>query len=210
MQEFVMRSTLPSRRVGGPAVCSTAHGLPADPTDAFEVLYRRYADPIAGFLIRRLNDRDLALELRDEVFLRVWQALPHWQDRGIDPKTWLYRIAHARLIDTYRRQRRITFSPLEETVADQLPDPSSVTDHEILSHDSARRLRHCVTRLDEDQRTVIELRWFEQLPFREIAKRTGKSEGAVKGLHHRGLVNLRDLVERGVFDAPFEQLSFLP
>jgi RNA polymerase sigma-70 factor (ECF subfamily) len=205
-----MYSILPSRGIGSQAVRSDVHGLPADPTDAFELLYRRYADPIAGFFIRRLTDRDLALDLRDEVFVRVWQALPHWQDRGIDPKAWLYRIAHARLIDTYRRQRHVTFSPLLDEQVEQIPDPSSATDHELLTHDSAHRLRQCVARLDDNQRMVIELRWFQQLSFREIAERIGKSEGAVKGLHHRGLVNLRELVQRGVFDAPFEQLSFLP
>jgi hypothetical protein len=90
---------------------------------------------------------------------------------------------------------------------ERLPDPASATDHEIMQSDVARRVRLCVARLDPDQRAVIELRWFHQLPFQEIAKRIGKSEGAVTGLHHRGLVKLRDLVQRGVFEAPFEQTS---
>jgi RNA polymerase sigma-70 factor (ECF subfamily) len=205
MQEFVMLSILSPRRIGQQAVPSTLSSLPVDPTDAFELLYRRYSEPIASWLLRRLNgNQDLALDLRDEVFLRVWQALPSWHERGIDPKHWLYRIAHARLVDYYRRRKALTLLPEWEA---QLPDPANATDHEIVQSDVARRVRLCVARLAPDQRAVIELRWFRSLSFHEIAKRMGKSEGAVAGLHHRGLVNLRELVQQGWFEAPFEQLT---
>jgi RNA polymerase sigma-70 factor (ECF subfamily) len=204
MQEFVMLPTLHPRRVPQP-ITPEKYRLPTDLNEAFELLYQRYAEPVAGWLVRRLNgNHDLALDLRDEVFLRVWQALPTWQERGIDPKHWLYRIAHARLVDYYRRRKALSLLPEWE---ERLPDPASATDHEIMQSDVARRVRLCVARLDLDQRAVIELRWFHQLPFQEIAKRIGKSEGAVAGLHHRGLVNLRELVQRGVFEEPLEQIS---
>lgn len=200
-----MLPTLHPRRISQTV---TSHRLPPDLNEAFELLYQRYAEPVAGWLVRRLNgDTDLALDLRDEVFLRVWQALPSWQERGIDPKNWLYRIAHARLVDYYRRRKALSLLPEWE---EQLPDPASATDHEIMQSDVARRVRLCVARLDPDQRSVIELRWFHHLPFHAIAARMGKSEGAVKGLHHRGLVSLRELVQRGWFEEPFEQLSLVP
>lgn len=198
-----MLLTLHPRRVS--QATPENHRLPSDPNEAFELVYQRYSEPIASWLLRRLNgDTDLALDLRDEVFLRVWQALPSWHERGIVPKSWLYRIAHARLVDYYRRRKAVSLPAEWE---EQLPDPASATDHEILQADVARRVRHCVARLDEDQREVIELYWFRHLSFREIAQRLGRSEGAVNQLQIRALANLRELVQRGAFEEPLEQIS---
>ena len=84
--------------------------------DALGVLYDAYVDRIYRYLFIRLNDRQLAEDLTADVFLRFVEGIHAYQDRDVPLFAWLYKIAHARLIDFYRRNQRIgTDATLSET-----------------------------------------------------------------------------------------------
>ena len=70
---------------------------------AFTQLYERYAPAIYRYLYARVQDATLAEDLRAEVFARMVEGLPRYQDRGWPISAWLYRIAHDRSVDCYRR-----------------------------------------------------------------------------------------------------------
>lgn len=74
--------------------------------NAFAALYRAYVDKIYRYIFFRVESTQTAEDLTAEVFLRMVEGLPNYEDRNTPLLVWLYRIAHARVIDHYRRYRR--------------------------------------------------------------------------------------------------------
>ncbi len=73
---------------------------------AFGELYNAYVHDIYRYILYRVGHSETAQDLTAEVFLRVVEGLIRYQDRQIPLLAWLYRIAHARVIDYYRHMRR--------------------------------------------------------------------------------------------------------
>lgn len=72
---------------------------------AFGTLYQRHMLSIYRYLLARIGDVQDAEDLTENVFLKVWQALPRYQAGKASFRTWLYRIAHNTLVDHYRTRR---------------------------------------------------------------------------------------------------------
>lgn len=107
---------------------------------------------------------------------------------------WMTEIARNNIRDAVRRKRERVFSEFSESLAGSAtpdqgrPSPASVAEQ----RDDQHRLAEAIERLPDDLRTAIELRHFEQLSFREIGARLGRSENAAQLLHSRALVRLGD------------------
>lgn len=152
---------------------------------AFAQIYDRYAQPLYRYIYFRVGDHDLAEDLRAEVFLRAFESLDRYEDRGWPLSAWLYRIARDRTVDVIRRQRLRQTVPLESwSGACEGPD------REIDVRLDCEELRRLLDDLTDDQRQVIYLRFMANLSIQEVALRLGRSEGAVKALQHRGLQSL--------------------
>ena len=94
----------------------------------------------------------------------------------------------------------------EEIVEEKLPLPED-TEHPIEQDDGLRvKVRTALSGLPKDQREVIELHWFEQIPFNEIATIVGASSGAVRVRAHRGYVALRKTLDPGKTGMPSDVL----
>jgi RNA polymerase sigma-70 factor (ECF subfamily) len=151
---------------------------------AFEFLFDKYRDKVFGVAFRFVNDREDALEVTQEVFLRVHQALRRFRT---DSKffTWLYRITVNRSID-YLRSRRshpvVEFPRGEEgeDLGDAVPDPRGVDPHRALEdRELGEQLLAAIGELSSKHRAVFLLHAVEQLPYREIAEVLGCSIGTV-------------------------------
>ncbi len=152
---------------------------------AFAQIYDRYAKPLYRYIYFRVGDADLAEDLQSEVFLRAFESLDRYEDRGWPFSAWLYRIARDRTIDMLRRRRFRQTVPLESwSGACEGPD------HEVTARLDYEELRRHLCSLTDDQRQVIYLRFMANLSVQEVALRLGRSEGAVKALQHRGLQSL--------------------
>jgi RNA polymerase sigma-70 factor (ECF subfamily) len=118
--------------------------------------------------------------------------LPAYRDTGRPFEAWLYRIAHARVVDHYRRQNVRLVAPLDEQlVAGDTTDPAQTAAHQ----DDVRRAWEALSSLTEDQQQVISLRFLAGYSIAEAASVLEKTEGAVKALQHRALASLRRLLE---------------
>lgn len=160
--------------------------------EAISELYHLYADTIFRYVYYRINERNVAEDLVSDVFVRMLQGLPSYQDTGAPFEAWLYRIAHARVVDYYRRQKVRQTVPLSEGVyAGELADP----DYLAGNRDEAHRVFQTLTQLTEEQQQVISLRFIAGYSGEQIARALGKTEGAVKALQHRALAALRRLLE---------------
>lgn len=161
--------------------------------EALSELYHLYANTIFRYIYYRVGERNVAEDLVSDVFVRVLQDLPSYRDTGAPFEAWLYRIAHARVIDYYRRQKVRQTAPLSEGVyAGELADP----DYLAGRRDDARRLWQKLTQLTDEQQQVLSLRFIAGYSGEQVAKALGKTEGAVKALQHRALASLRRLLER--------------
>lgn len=160
--------------------------------EALDELYSRYADVVFRYIYYRVGDRQVAEDLVGDVFVRAMEALPAYQDVGSPFEAWLYRIAHARVVDYYRRQKvRQTAVLDEQVIADGRSDP----DRLLAQSDDVGRVWAALSQLTDEQQQVVSLRFIAGYSTAEVAKVVGKTEGAVRALQHRALASLRRLLE---------------
>ena len=160
--------------------------------EAFGKLYEDYAPQVFRYLYANLDERMEAEDLTGEVFLRVWQALPGYREKGFPFRAFLFRVARNALIDRSRRLRqRRSHQPLdEERMAEHVSNPGGQQE-QALEHEELYRL---LGRLREDYHTVLALRFLAGLSPEEIAQAMGKSNSAVRVLQHRALAALRKIL----------------
>jgi RNA polymerase sigma-70 factor (ECF subfamily) len=160
---------------------------------AFGELYSAYMHNIYRYILLRVEQVVVAQDLTSEVFLRAIEGLARYQTREVPFLAWLYRIAHARVIDYYRRARRhgSTVS-LEDVEIATAPDLDSDLTHD----DQQRMLRAAISTLPPEPQLVIILRFIEGYSLEQTARVLGKSLGAVKMIQRRALQVLRVMLQR--------------
>lgn len=170
-----------------PDVSTIVADIAAGDPRALQLLYERYAPQLFRSCLFRLGDVDAAQDILQDVFVQVWHALPSFDYRGEAALTaWLHRIASNLVINDVRKRTRRPSVSLESTA--DWP--------QLRSNDMARtvcdrlELRQAITRLSPDQQQVIALRYGAGLTNGEAARVLGRTEGAVKALHHRAVVRL--------------------
>lgn len=169
--------------------------------DGFEELVRRYQRPITGYVFRMLGDYESALDVTQEVFIKVYNSLERYSSE-YKFSTWLYRIAHNAAIDNMRRNSLITQS-IETENADgtyqlqiESPRPSPEQDRE--RSEWRTEIDAVVKRLPAPYRELILLRHAQDLSYDEIAAITNLPLGTVKNRLFRAREMMREIfVERG-------------
>ncbi|HLT70489.1 MAG TPA: RNA polymerase sigma factor [Acidimicrobiales bacterium] len=163
---------------------------------AFEHLYRRFAGQVASYLRwHRASDPD---GLTNDVFAQVHRKLGGFEGDDRSFRSWLFTIAHHRMVDDRRRSSRQPMVQGEVGVDDTTAADWGDVEEDafaLLSHDSVRELLGV---LSPDQRDVVLLRVVADLSVEEVARLLGKREGAVKALQHRALASLRRHLENQV------------
>jgi RNA polymerase sigma-70 factor (ECF subfamily) len=155
---------------------------------ALAELYDRYAPALYAYIYRRVGERQLAEDLAADVFLSALDALQHGRFAAVSLQAWLYRLAHNRVVDHYRRAGRAPLAPLDDALA----APDDVPEAARRRRDQAW-IRAALQRLTPDQQQIIVLRFGEGLSAGAIAAALGKSEEAIRALQHRALAALRRL-----------------
>ena len=159
---------------------------------AIGALYRRHVQAVYRYIYYRVGNAHTAEDLTAEVFLRAIEGLPEYESRGTPFRSWLYRIAQARVADHFREAQHTGLAP----IAEDLP-----SDEESCLARSERafeceELRQAVAQLTPDQQQVIGLKFVQGLSNAEVAAALGKTEGAVKALQYRALNALHKLMKK--------------
>jgi RNA polymerase sigma-70 factor (ECF subfamily) len=144
--------------------------------DALHFLYVRYADDVYGFVNSIVRDTHAAEDITQNIFGRLTKAIRRYEPRQVPFSAWILRVARNAALDHMRARRQI---PVEEVRVDD-------EGHEQLGFERSQCLREALRRLPADQREVLVLRHVAGLTPGEIARRLGKTEGSIHGLHHRG------------------------
>lgn len=164
------------------------HFLREGKPEALEYFFRRYYEEMYNYSIGLLQDEALAQDQIQHFFLRLWErhsALP------LSPKVkpYLFRALRFAIIDEFRRQKRSRVLPLEASsfVWQESPvSPVQVVDTVLL--------RTLIQKLSATQQEIIFLRFYNQLPYPEIAEIMGMRHQSVRNAAHRGIKKLRLLL----------------
>lgn len=163
--------------------------------DSLRILLDRHRDPIVYFLQRMVGRRDVAEELAQEVFLRVYQARAHYQPRA-KFTTWLYRIALNQALNWRRntRRERNSFSldaPVVRDLRWQVADRAPTAEGKMLEHARYDHVRAAIAELPDRQRAAVLLHKYHEMDYHAIAAALGCSIPTVKSLLFRAYANLR-------------------
>lgn len=167
--------------------------------EAFDELYRRYAERIYRYIYPRVNNRNDAEDLTGQVFLKAWEGLPKYEQRSYPFTSWLYKIAHNVVIDHYRRSKpNIPISSLEQELIST--DELSILET-IEAEEEIDSLGTAISQLPEEQIKILDLRFYAGLNHAEIGKKINKSAGASRMIQHRALHTLNQLMRAPVANA---------
>jgi len=163
---------------------------------ALESIYRDLAPAVLGYL--RAQRAAEPEDLTSEVFVGVVRGLPSFSgdERGF--RSWVFSIAHRRLIDERRRRARSREEPADpvELAGGVAGAPRGDVEAEGLARLGARWAAELLDTLTEEQRTVVLLRVVADLSVRDVAEITGRSSGAVKTMQRRAMLRLARRIER--------------
>jgi RNA polymerase sigma-70 factor (ECF subfamily) len=143
---------------------------------ALHFLYVRFADDVCGYVRSIVHDPHEAEDITQNVFAKLMTAIQKYEPRDVPFTAWILRVARNVALDHLRARRQI---PFEEVRTDD-------DGHEQIGFERSQCLRDALWRLPEEQREVLVLRHLAGLSPGEIARRLGKTEGSIHGLHHRG------------------------
>ena len=172
--------------------------------DGFEELVRRYQRPIVAYVYRMVGDYDAALDLAQEVFIKVYNSLERYRPE-YKFSTWVYRIAHNAAIDHLRRAGGFRTEELEaegedgRTYEKPLASAAPTPEQESERRERRAEIEEVVQALPPAYRELIVLRHAHDFSYDEIAEVTGLPLGTVKNRIFRAREAMRgQLVERGI------------
>ncbi len=148
---------------------------------AFRELFDRHKNPVYGYVRRRISDPGRSEDITQDVFLALVRNRNGYRRRA-SFRTYLYRIAHNRVVSEYR-SRKETF-PLAD---DAHPAPGGDTEQ-------INQVREALAQIDADQREVVMMREYEGLSYQEISTVLKIPVGTVRSRLFRGKMALRELL----------------
>jgi len=156
--------------------------------DAFAFLYARFSDDVCRYAQSIVRNHHDAEDVTQQVFTKLFAAIEKYEEREVPFLAWMLRVTRNVAVDRIRRQRTVPVAEVRASAEARDGAPSR-----------ARDLMAALSELPDAQREVVMLRHFAGLSPAEIAAQTGRSEGAVHGLHHRARKSLvRDLTREGL------------
>lgn len=166
--------------------------------EAFGILYQGLSPQIYRYVLSHVNGRrEVAEDLTADVFLKAYEKIGTYVDKGLPFTAWLYRVARNHIVDHHRGAHQRA----DATSLDSVPE---IADRRATVGTQFERLigirDELATALDElypDQQTAVSLRFLAGLSTAETAEAMGKTEDSVKKLQARGMASLRESITRG-------------
>ena len=161
---------------------------------AFNHLVLRYQEKVYWVARRFMNDHDNADDVTQEVFTKAYGSLNEFRAES-SLYTWLYRITVNIALNSLRRQKIREFFRFEEVF--DSADTQSVAPDEAVEKQEARALiEEAIARLPAKQKAVFVLRYYEELPYGEIAKLLKTSVGGLKANYFHAVKKIQEYVRR--------------
>lgn len=161
----------------------------ADP-EAFRPLYEKYFKRIFLFVLHRVEDKSQAADITSQVFLKALINIKGFKFQGLPFSAWLFRIALNECNDYFRKNNRYRIVTIEDVSVEHLYEELTGTTRE---EDLRQQLPTILKKLSVEELQLIELRFFEQRPFKEVADIAGITETYAKVKVYRVLQRMKKL-----------------
>lgn len=159
---------------------------------AFNQIVDTYTERLYWHIRRFLCSHDDTDDLLQEIFIKVWTALPSFRGEA-QLYTWLYRIATNEVLNFLRRQKiraMISLDSASGILSRKIDEDPYFNGNEI-----QRELHKAILKLPEKQRIVFCLRYFDEMKYDDISKITGTSIGALKASYHHAYNKIKHEME---------------
>ena len=154
---------------------------------AFENIYNFFYKRIHRYCDYNLRKKEIAEDIAQETFIKCWKSLPSFSFRkGGSFQAFLFRIARNLIIDESRKKKTIKLEEYLEEDADQN------LEEELDKRDKESRIKDAINKLEELDKQIIILRYFEDLSFSEVEEVTSIKSGALRVRTHRILKKLSE------------------
>lgn len=165
----------------------------SDPT-AFGELYKRYVERIYNYIFFRTGSVRDAEDLTGRVFFKAMSHINGYKHMGLPFSAWLYRIAHNLVANYHRDRARKQEISLDDIPGQVLPQMDHHPEVRALKTQEVENLLAIIRELSPIRQELLILKFVDQLSNAEIGQILRKSEGAVKSLYHRTLLELREIM----------------
>ena len=156
----------------------------------FEVLYNRYYEQIFRYLYQRLDEKQEAFDLASDVFLKAMLNLSKYEFKGVPFSSWLYRIAFNELNQAFRTNKVQRTINIDSTNVHELIEEMEEEGQE----DYKPLLKAAINNLSDSDLNLVEMRFFEKRPFKEIGNILEITENNAKVRLYRVLDKLKNLI----------------
>lgn len=158
--------------------------------EAFGELYKIFLNRIYRFVYYLVGDEFSAEDITQNTFLKAWNSLPNFSLDGGTFQSYLYTIARNLVIDGQRKRKAYPLEGYEDVLESQ-ENPENA----VWKDEAAQKVHQALAGLDEDDRQILILRFFEEMQFDEISKIVGRQSGAIRVKVHRLMEVLRQKLE---------------
>ena len=166
---------------------------------AFDVLLNRHKASIHSYIYFIVRNKELAEDLFQETFVKVIMTIKQgrYTENG-KFKAWITRIAHNLIIDNFRQERNENTISNDEVEVDLFNNVNlcdRTIEDQMVEHQVYADIRKLIRFLPENQREVLEMRYYQDLSFKEIADLTGVSINTAVGRMRYAILNLRRMAD---------------
>ncbi len=158
-------------------------------------LFERHHRPLYGFFVRMTGQRTSSEDLVQLVFYRMLKYRHTYRDEG-NFATWMYHLARKVAADHFRKNKTRDAHSADSAEIEQLPDPVPDSSEQAALGDDLQLMRTAFGQLPLEQREILTLHRFQQLPHHDVARLLDCSVGAAKVRLHRAVKSLREVYLR--------------
>jgi RNA polymerase sigma-70 factor (ECF subfamily) len=168
--------------------------------EAFDVLLERYKDRLFSYILYQVRNADVAEDIFQETFVKVVVTIRdgRYTESG-KFYSWVTRIAHNLVIDFFRREKGENTISTDESDVDLLNNAKLAdrcAQSTIDSEQTFVDLQHLIEKLPEEQREVVQMHYFQEMTFKEIAEEKNISINTALGRMRYGILNMRKMAQR--------------
>jgi RNA polymerase sigma-70 factor (ECF subfamily) len=162
-------------------------------TEAYAALYRQFYTPVFKYIYQRVICQETAEDLAQTVFLKVFQSLQRFTDKGVSPLAYFFAIARNAVIDWSRKQAREFQTDPSDTIFETIEEQHEIPPQKMKQKEKHHIVIKAMEQLSPDQRDALTFRFMSGLKNSEISNIMGKSEALVRQLQCRGIKHLKTL-----------------
>jgi len=167
--------------------------------EAFEMIIRRYQQPLLNYIGRMVGERELALDFTQEIFIKTYSSLPIYKPQ-YKFSTWLFKIASNFIIDYWRKKKIDAYSIDQKQIWNNDNPPLQIPDKELTITKKfeiaqlKERIEQVLEKLPASLREVFIWRHINEFSYEEIAEIKGLPEGTIKNRVFQAKEMIRNLL----------------